>query len=89
VDIAIEIVGPRPGEKVHEDLFNADERARPTGADKIVAAERPALDADWVEQAFARVEDIVYAGDAATLAATVSELAAERVLAGEQRARAG
>jgi FlaA1/EpsC-like NDP-sugar epimerase len=89
VDIAIEIVGPRPGEKVHEDLFNPDERARPTGADKIVAAERPSLDADWVEQAFARVEDIVYAGDAATLAATVSELAAERVLAGEQRARAG
>jgi FlaA1/EpsC-like NDP-sugar epimerase len=87
VDIAIEIVGPRPGEKVHEDLFNPDERARPTGADKIVAAERTALDADWVEQAFARVEDIVYAGDAAGLAATVAELAAERVLAGEQRAR--
>jgi FlaA1/EpsC-like NDP-sugar epimerase len=87
VDIAIEIVGPRPGEKVHEDLFNPDERARPTGADKIVAAERAALDADWVEHAFARVEDIVYAGDAADLAATVAELAAERVLAGEQRAR--
>jgi FlaA1/EpsC-like NDP-sugar epimerase len=87
VDIAIEIVGPRPGEKVHEDLFNPDERARPTGADKIVAAERPALDADWVNQAFSRVEDLVYAGDAGGLAATVAELSAERVLAGEQRAR--
>jgi FlaA1/EpsC-like NDP-sugar epimerase len=89
VDIAIEIIGPRPGEKVHEDLFNPDERARPTVADKIVAAERRALDADWVSEAFSRVEDLVYAGDAGGLAATVAELAAERVLAGEQRARAG
>ncbi len=88
VDIAIEIVGPRPGEKVHEDLFNPNERSRPTGADKIVAAERPPLDADWVEHAFARVEDIVYGGEAANLPATVAELAAERVLAGEQRSQA-
>jgi nitrogenase molybdenum-iron protein alpha/beta subunit len=58
-------------------------------ADKIVAAERRALDADWVSEAFSRVEDLVYAGDAGGLAATVAELAAERVLAGEQRARAG
>jgi FlaA1/EpsC-like NDP-sugar epimerase len=87
VDIAIEIVGPRPGEKVHEDLFNPDERARATGADKIVAAERNGLDPNWVGQAFARVEDIVYAGDAGGLAATVAELSAERILAAEQRAR--
>jgi FlaA1/EpsC-like NDP-sugar epimerase len=89
VDIAIEIIGPRPGEKVHEDLFNPDERSRPTGADKIVAAERATLDADWVEHAFARVEDIVYGGDAASLPATVAELAAERRLAAEQRTAAG
>jgi FlaA1/EpsC-like NDP-sugar epimerase len=84
VDIAIEIIGPRPGEKVHEDLFNPDERSRPTGAEKIVAAERPPLDSDWVDQAFTRVEDIVYGGDAASLPATVAELSAERVLATEQ-----
>jgi FlaA1/EpsC-like NDP-sugar epimerase len=88
VDIAIEIVGARPGEKVHEDLFNPDERARPTQAEKIVAAERPPLDSAWVDQAFARVEDIVYGGDAASLPATVAELSAERVLAAEQRAPA-
>jgi FlaA1/EpsC-like NDP-sugar epimerase len=89
VDIAIEIIGARPGEKVHEDLFNPDERARPTGADKIVAAERSPLDSAWVDQAFSRVEDIVYGGDAASLPATVAELSAERVLAAEQRSTAG
>ena len=87
VDIGIEIVGPRPGEKVHEDLFNPDERPRATGAEKIVVAERQALEPDWVEQAFSRVEDLTYAGDAAALAATVAELSAERVLASEQHAR--
>jgi FlaA1/EpsC-like NDP-sugar epimerase len=85
VDISIEIVGPRPGEKVHEDLFNADERPRPTEADKIVVADRTTIDADWFDEAIGRVEDSVYAGDAAGLAAIVSELSAERVLAGEQR----
>ena len=84
VDIAIEIVGPRPGEKVHEDLFNPDERPRPTEADKIVAAERPPLEPEWVEEAFARVEESVYSGDAAGLAATVRELSAERVLAADR-----
>jgi FlaA1/EpsC-like NDP-sugar epimerase len=87
VDIAIEVIGARPGEKVHEDLFNPDERARPTEAEKIVAAERPPLEPGWVEEAFARVEETVYTGESAGVAAIVSELAAERALAGEQRTR--
>ena len=87
VDIAIDIVGSRPGEKIHEDLFNPDERARVTPAEKIVVAERHPLEPDWVTEAFQRVEDCVYEGDAAGLAAIVSELAAERAIAAEQRAR--
>ena len=39
-DIAIEIVGVRPGEKIHEELFNRDERAQPTSAERIVRAVR-------------------------------------------------
>src|SRR5581483_9590746 len=38
-DIAIEIVGARPGEKFHEDLFNPYERMQPTPAQKILRAE--------------------------------------------------
>ena len=37
-DIAIEVVGRRPGEKLHEDLFNPYERPKPTPADKITLA---------------------------------------------------
>lgn len=81
VDIAIEFIGRRPGEKVHEELFNPDERPQPTPADKIVAAVRDPLAPSWVEDAFARVEELVYEVDGAALARTVAELAAERTAA--------
>jgi FlaA1/EpsC-like NDP-sugar epimerase len=80
VDIAIDVVGRRPGEKVHEELFNPGERPHPTPAEKIVAAVRPSLDPDWVESAFARIEELVYNGDASALAAAVAELSTERSL---------
>jgi FlaA1/EpsC-like NDP-sugar epimerase len=81
VDIAIEVLGRRPGEKVHEELFNPGERPQPTPAEKIVCAVQPPLDPQWVESAFARIEELVYAGDAAALATAVTELSAERALA--------
>ena len=47
VDIAIEIVGRRPGEKIHEELFNPGERPQPTPGreDRLrrAAAARPGL----------------------------------------------
>ncbi len=79
-DIAVEVIGQRPGEKIHEDLFNPGERPQPTPAEKIVSALRPAPDPEWVETAFLRIEELVYAGDAAALAGAVAELAAERSL---------
>src|SRR5919202_1149831 len=77
-DVAIEVIGRRPGEKLHEELFNPDEEPYPTSEDKIVAAVRPPLDPQWVEEAFAQVEELVYAGDAQGLASTVSALAEGR-----------
>src|SRR5207253_9996479 len=43
-DIAIEVVGRRPGEKLSEDLFNPYEQPQPTQADKIMEACRDPLD---------------------------------------------
>jgi FlaA1/EpsC-like NDP-sugar epimerase len=81
VDIAIEIVGRRPGEKIHEELFNPGERPQPTPAEKLVCAVQPPLEPEWVESAFARIEELVYAGDGAALAGAVAELSAGRALA--------
>jgi FlaA1/EpsC-like NDP-sugar epimerase len=77
-DVAIEVIGRRPGEKLHEELFNPDEEPRATSEDKIIAAVRPPLEPEWVEGAFAQVEELVYAGDAQGLAAMVSALAEGR-----------
>jgi FlaA1/EpsC-like NDP-sugar epimerase len=77
-DIAIDIIGPRPGEKLHEELFNAYERPETTPAAKILRAVRPAIDPAWVEETFGQIGLLVLEGDAATLAATVAELAAVR-----------
>jgi FlaA1/EpsC-like NDP-sugar epimerase len=77
-DIDIEIVGARPGEKIHEALFNGYERPRATGAEKILLAEREPLAVAEVESMFDEIVLLVLEGDAAGLAAKVSELAAER-----------
>ena len=77
-DIAIEIVGARPGEKLHEDLFNPYEREQPTPAERILLADREPLDPDWVERSFDQINLLVLEGDAAGLAAKVSALNVER-----------
>ncbi|HXB64231.1 MAG TPA: nucleoside-diphosphate sugar epimerase/dehydratase [Solirubrobacteraceae bacterium] len=75
-DIEIEEVGPRPGEKLHEELFNEYERPQPTATEKIMRAERRPLAPDVVEEVFAEVNLLVLEGDAAGLAAKVADLTA-------------
>ncbi len=74
-DIPIEIIGVRPGEKLHEELFNPDERPQQTTADRIVRAVRAeALDPVWVEETVERLATLVASGDEAGLAEHVVEL---------------
>ena len=73
-DVEIVEVGRRPGEKLHEDLFNPFERAQPTVAEKIQRAERVLRDAGEVERMFDEVSLLVLEGDAAGLAAKVAEM---------------
>ncbi len=78
-DIAVELTGRRPGEKLHEELFNSDERPQATGADKIVRAVRRApLDPEWVGGAVSRLEQLVREGDEAHLAEKTVDLVTER-----------
>jgi FlaA1/EpsC-like NDP-sugar epimerase len=77
-DVDIEIIGRRPGEKLDEQLFNAYERPQPTPAEKIMLAARDPLEPNVVEQMFSEINLLVLEGDAAALAAKVSELSALR-----------
>src|SRR3546814_16856728 len=47
-DIAIVYTGLRSGEKLHETLFNADERYRPTAHPKILQAEAREVGVDRI-----------------------------------------
>src|SRR5438270_13197021 len=87
-DIAIEIVGARPGEKLHEDLFNPYERLQPTPAQKILRAAHEPLDPDWVERTFGEINLLVLEGDAAALAQRVAKLSSSRVAARKSDPRA-
>jgi FlaA1/EpsC-like NDP-sugar epimerase len=77
-DIDVEIVGARPGEKLHEELFNSYERPRPTESEKILLAEREPLAVEQVDAMFEEIVLLVLEGDAAGLAAKVSELSSGR-----------
>ena len=75
-DIAIEVVGRRPGEKLHEELFNPYERPQQTPAEKILRAERAPRAPRVVDEMFDQIGLLVLEGDAAGLAAKVAELSA-------------
>jgi FlaA1/EpsC-like NDP-sugar epimerase len=62
-DIAIEVVGIRPGEKLHEELFNVDEDVRPTRYGKIQRATRPPLDPDLLAAGLTELRARIADGD--------------------------
>lgn len=77
-EIAIAIVGRRPGEKLQEQLFNDYELSQPTAADKILLAQRERLDPTWVSEIFEQINLLALTGDAASLADQVARLSSTR-----------
>jgi FlaA1/EpsC-like NDP-sugar epimerase len=74
-DIEIEIVGRRPGEKLHEELFNVYERPQPTPAEKIMLAQREPFPSDVIESWFEEITLLVAAGVPAAVTSKVFECA--------------
>jgi FlaA1/EpsC-like NDP-sugar epimerase len=62
-DIAIEVVGIRPGEKLDEDLFESWETVAPTAHAKVRRATRPTIDAGWLEGRLDSLEQLSLEGD--------------------------
>jgi FlaA1/EpsC-like NDP-sugar epimerase len=79
VGIAIEFVGARPGEKLHEELFNSDERPQATAADRIVRAVREApLDPGGSTAPLAVSRTLIREGDKRTWPKQTVELVSAR-----------
>jgi FlaA1/EpsC-like NDP-sugar epimerase len=62
-DIAIEFVGVRPGEKLHEELWGDGEDATPTKHPKILRCATQPVDPLWLELELAELEQLIEAGE--------------------------
>lgn len=86
-DIVIEYCGLRPGEKLHESLFHADERYSATSHPKILQAPPRKVAADCIEAALRNLREASAAYDVETLEAALRHAVAEfRPLDDGQRA---
>jgi FlaA1/EpsC-like NDP-sugar epimerase len=84
-DIRIQFIGSRPGEKIHEELWSADEAVGETSHPKIMRLSRPPVDAAWLDGELRELERLAEEGDTlevvAKLGAIVREPKRETVVA--------
>jgi FlaA1/EpsC-like NDP-sugar epimerase len=76
VDVPIEVIGARPGEKLHEELWGDGEEAVPTSHPKILRANQRPVDPAWLEEELAELERMTDAGDSAGVVAKLAEMTA-------------
>ena len=62
-DIDVQIVGTRPGEKLHEELWGEGEVAEATGHPKIMRVRGPIVDAAWLEEELGELDRLVRDGE--------------------------
>jgi FlaA1/EpsC-like NDP-sugar epimerase len=62
-DIAIEIVGTRPGEKLHEELWGEGETAVATSHPKIMRVSGPIVDSVWLQDELGELDRLVREGE--------------------------
>jgi FlaA1/EpsC-like NDP-sugar epimerase len=73
-DIAIEFIGVRPGEKMHEELIGEGETAESTSHAKILRVTRPTVDAAWLEEQMGVLERLVEEGDTLELVSQLTSM---------------
>jgi FlaA1/EpsC-like NDP-sugar epimerase len=83
-DIAIDIIGARPGEKLHEELWTQGEEVSPSEHPAILRVSRHSVDGAWLDAELRELERLIAEGDTLEL---VGRLAA--VVREPQRADGG
>ena len=74
-DVAVEFIGPRPGEKLHEELWADGEEASPTSHPKIRRASAVNVDPALLEEELAELARLVESGDTLELVARLGAVA--------------
>ena len=76
-DIAINFIGARPGEKLHEELWGENETVSPTDHPKIMRVTRQPVDPERLERELAELERLVEAGDTLGLVSRLASIVRE------------
>jgi FlaA1/EpsC-like NDP-sugar epimerase len=77
IDIPIEVIGPAPGEKLHEVLVGDGEIVSASPHPKIERISRPPVDAAWLDEELALLERLVEEGDTLELVGALSRIVGE------------
>jgi FlaA1/EpsC-like NDP-sugar epimerase len=75
-DIPVEFVGPRPGEKLHEELWSATETVSPSSHEAILLVTRPPIDQEWLEGELDELSHFVEAGETLELVGRLNAICA-------------
>ena len=75
-DIAIEFVGARPGEKLHEELWSDSETVSASSHEAIMLVTRPPIDHHWLEAELDDMARLVEAGETLELIGRLSTMVA-------------
>jgi FlaA1/EpsC-like NDP-sugar epimerase len=86
-DIAVAIVGTRPGEKLHEELWGAGETAVSTSHPKIMRVSGPTVDALWLQDELAELERLVRDGETLEVVSRLATMMRAPRLVGETGVR--
>src|SRR5207248_4060265 len=76
-EIRIQYVGARAGEKLHEELWNADEAVGPTSHPKIMRAARSPIDGAWLEGELDDLQRLVEEADTLGVVAKLRSMSAQ------------
>ena len=76
-EVAIEFIGPAPGEKLHEVLVGDDETVGATTHAKILRVTRTPVDARWLEGELAELDRLVLRGDTLELVGALNRIVGE------------
>jgi FlaA1/EpsC-like NDP-sugar epimerase len=76
-DIGIKVIGARPGEKRHEELWGNHESVRATEHAKILKVSRPPVDPEWLTLQLAELERLAADGEPHEVVAKLGAIARE------------
>jgi FlaA1/EpsC-like NDP-sugar epimerase len=88
-DIVVEIVGTRPGEKLHEELWGEGETAVSTSHPKIMRVSGPIVDAVWLQDELVELERLVREGETLGVVSRLATMMRAPRLVVETRAQEG